>query len=232
MTLEIKPTGFLTSTGLKWIAIITMVIDHIGAVLYPVNLYPDMVILRIIGRIAFPIFAFLIVEGYRYTRDVQKYGIRLLIFALLSEVPFDLAFKKTLVSMDHQNVFFTLALGLLALYIYDYLKERNGVLAGGAIFLIAASAEILKTDYGMLGVLLIVLMYAFYDKRFIAVWILVINVFFVMIGASQIQLFAIVSIIFIWNYNGKPGRRMRYLFYIIYPAHILTLYFIWRLWRM
>ncbi len=232
MTLEIKSTGFLTSTGLKWIAIVTMIIDHIGAVLYPESQYPDMVILRIIGRIAFPIFAFLIVEGYRYTRDVQEYGMRLLIFALISEVPFDLAFEKVPFTMDHQNVFFTLALGLLAVYVYDVLKEANGLLAGGGIFIIAATAEVFRTDYGMLGVLLIVLMYAFYDKRFIAIWILVINVFFVMIGVSQNQLFAIVAVLFIWNYNGKPGRRMRYLFYIIYPAHILILYFLWRLWRM
>ncbi len=67
----------LTANGLKWIAIITMIIDHIGAVLYPVSQYPDMAFLRIIGRIAFPIFAFLIVEGYRHTGNLKAYAVRL-----------------------------------------------------------------------------------------------------------------------------------------------------------
>ncbi|NLC03985.1 MAG: TraX protein, partial [Tissierellia bacterium] len=91
---------------LKIIALISMVIDHYGAIFQSgIDIY------RIIGRLAFPIYAFLLVEGYTHTRDVKKYGRRLLIFALVSELPFDLAFYGKL-SFTHQNIFFTLFIGL------------------------------------------------------------------------------------------------------------------------
>ena len=107
--------GFLNSFTLKIIAIITMIIDHIGYVFLPVGTaYYD--IARAIGRISFPIFCFLIVQGFFHTRSHINYLIRLLIFALLSEIPFDLAFHKTLFYWNSQNVFITLALGLFAIF--------------------------------------------------------------------------------------------------------------------
>ena len=99
---------------LKWIAIISMLIDHIGAVLFPWCEW-----MRIVGRLAFPIFAYLLVEGFVYTKDVKKYLVRLGLFALISEIPFDLAFFGTVFAPVHQNVFFELFCGnagILVLY--------------------------------------------------------------------------------------------------------------------
>lgn len=98
----------LNSFQLKCIAVITMIIDHTGAVLFP-----DNMTLRYIGRIAFPIFCFLLVEGFFHTRDVRKYMLRLGMFAVISEIPYDLAFRDTVIEFEHQNVFFTLFIGVV-----------------------------------------------------------------------------------------------------------------------
>ena len=226
MTLDKKTVGFLTSSGLKWIAIITMIIDHIGATLFPVSQYPDMAVLRIIGRIAFPIFAFLLVEGFRHTRNVKGYGARLLLFAFISEIPFDLAFFRKPFYFGHQNVFFTLFLGLMALVAYRHLKARNVFLSSLSVFAIALLAQLLETDYGMLGVMLMVLLYAFDDQRQTVLWIVTVNVLFFVIYMNPRQLYAVMSIPFILMYNGEPGRRLKYLFYGIYPVHLVILYLV------
>lgn len=93
---------------LKWIAVLTMVIDHVGAILFP-----DQIWMRVIGRVAFPIYAYCLAEGFRYTSDYRRYLGRLALFAILSEIPFDLAFYGVPFSFAHQNVFFTLTLGLI-----------------------------------------------------------------------------------------------------------------------
>ncbi len=101
----------INSFQLKWIAVITMIIDHTGAVLFP-----DNMVFRYIGRIAFPIFCFLLVEGFFHTRDVRKYMLRLGLFALISEIPYDLAFRDTVLEFEHQNVFFALLLGVVMIW--------------------------------------------------------------------------------------------------------------------
>lgn len=220
----------LSSTGLKWIAIITMIIDHIGAVLFPYSEYPDMIFLRFIGRIAFPIFAFLIVEGYRHTKDVKKYGLRLLAFAFISEIPFDLAFMGSILEFEHQNVFFTLFLGLLAIYVFDQLKDKNRLFAIGTVYMIGVIALMLKTDYQIFGVILIFGIYTATSKLSVYGWIIIVNALLAYLsylsGGSIMQFFSIVSIIFISRYNGQKGKGMKFLFYLIYPAHIFLLFII------
>ena len=115
-------------------------------------------IMRAVGRLAFPIFAFLLVEGYRYTSDIRKYFIRLFLFALISEVPFDLVTTGRLFDMQKQNIFFTLAAGLIVLYLGKVAKwNQMGAVIG--IVVIMVVAEALHFDYGIAGILLIVLMY-------------------------------------------------------------------------
>ena len=172
----------LSGTALKYIACITMLIDHIGAscieagILLPAlaagaascggipvsTLLAADRVLRYIGRLAFPIFCFLAVEGFLHTHDVKKYVRRLLLFGLLSEVPFDLAFFRTPFAPQHQNVYWTLALGVLAMAGLKRFEKENGlpgwqglVWAGGC----AALALAANTDYHAIGVLIICTLY-------------------------------------------------------------------------
>lgn len=146
----LSPRCSLSGTALKTIACITMLVDHIGAscieagILTPgldigtlsrdtLSAYPlyrlDMV-LRFTGRLAFPIFCFLLVEGFVYTHNVKGYLGRLVLFGLLSEVPFDLAFFRTPFALDHQNVYWTLALGVLAMAGLKHFESRTALPAG------------------------------------------------------------------------------------------------------
>ena len=116
-----KAVGLSGST-LKLIAIVTMFIDHLGVVAFETQISNYMVpyyIMRLIGRLAFPIFCFLLVEGFFHTRDVKKYALRLLVFAFISEIPFDLAFNRQMFYWRHQNVFFTLFIGLLVIALLE-----------------------------------------------------------------------------------------------------------------
>ncbi len=205
----------LNSFQLKWIAIITMLIDHMGAVLFPVHL-----IFRYIGRISFPIFCFLLVEGFFHTRDIRKYFIRLSAFALLSEVPYDLAFRGNVLDFEHQNVFFTLAIGIAMMY---YLEKVSNQAVLRIVYLLIAMwiSTILAADYSYKGILLIATYYfcrnQWKEKIAIgALWNLLWN--------ASIQGYGAVSSVFIALYNGEKGKSMKYFFYGFYPIHLLILY--------
>ena len=103
---------------LKWIAIVSMLIDHMGAILFP-----QYIEMRIVGRLAFPIYCFLLAEGAVHTSNIRRYEIRLLAFACLSDIPFDLAFFGG-VTLEHQNVFFTLLLGVLVI---EQFQKHEGI---------------------------------------------------------------------------------------------------------
>ena len=109
----------LDGSALKLIAVITMLVDHVGA-----GLFPEIIWMRMVGRLAFPIFAFLLCEGFAHTRDIRRYAVRLGAFALISEVPFNLLHSYRLFDLNAQNVFFTLLIGLLTLYGIDRLAGR------------------------------------------------------------------------------------------------------------
>ena len=168
----------LSGTALKYIACITMLIDHIGAscieagILLPAlaagaascggipvsTLLAADRVLRYIGRLAFPIFCFLAVEGFLHTHDVKKYVRRLLLFGLLSEVPFDLAFFRTPFAPQHQNVYWTLALGVLAMAGLKRFEKENGLPGWqGLVWAVGCAALALaaNTDYNAIGVLII-----------------------------------------------------------------------------
>ncbi len=222
----------LNGFHLKLIAICTMFIDHMGYTLFPSALW-----LRCIGRIAFPVFCFLIAEGCVYTHDRRKYAVRLLAFALLSEIPFNLMNSGALWDMYHQNVLWTLLMGALVCWLMDWTMQKR---AGWAFALVVAAMaaaywllEIGNTDYGGWGMLLVVMFYGIRRAPSRAV-VKMIAQFFglaffsiaVMGGYISIELWSLVSLAPIWLYNGQRGfsnRAVQYGFYAFYPVHILIL---------
>lgn len=237
----------MSAAVLKWIAIITMLIDHIGAaVLYGlakerggwwtgVFSKAFYFALRGIGRLAFPIFCFLLIEGLFHTRSRWKYLLRLGLFALISEIPFDLAFNDGRFDLaSGQNVFFTLLLGLAACAAWEWLSKGNDPnchpLRGLAAVLCAVAAffaaKLLNTDYGELGVTLIFVMYLLREKPFARdlLGIGVLCLMFLLSNSHWIEVFGALSFPLFHLYNGQRGRQNKYFFYFFYPVHLMLLY--------
>lgn len=191
-----------------------MALDHTGAVLYPSQIW-----LRCLGRIAFPIFCFLIVEGFFHTHDVRRYMGRLGVFALISEIPYDLAFRGVPLEYAHQNVFFTLLIGIGMMI----LLERNREWPVKAVILLLAMwlAVLIRSDYNFRGVLLIFVFYIFHESRWLAVTA---GGLWNFLYQGVIQKYGVLSVLPLALYNGERGRKMKYFFYIFYPAHLLLLY--------
>lgn len=204
----------LSSFALKMIAILTMTIDHMGFILFPQALW-----MRGIGRLAFPVFCFTLTEGFSHTHDLKRYIQRMLIVGLLSEIPFNLAESGQICSIEHQNVFFTLLIGLIML---RYCEKVSGNAMKAEVVIVAMfAAEFLRTDYGALGVLLIAIFwftreYKWYQAVLVGGW----NFLF----GIPIQYAGIFAILPIALYNGKKGRSTGYFFYLYYPVHLLILY--------
>lgn len=206
----------MTNFHLKLLALITMLIDHIGAILFP-----EYIIFRIIGRISFPIYSFLLVQGYIHTHNLKKYMLRIGLLALISEVPFDLAFERTFISFDFQNIFFTLLIGLLAIHSINYFRNKKLIIPI-VIFGLCFMAYIIKCDYGYTGILIILGFYIFKNSfKNLVLFHLILSIPF---GLTNI--FQIPSLIPIFFYNGKKGYNIKYLFYSFYPIHLLILYLI------
>lgn len=210
---KLKSSG-ITGMQLKILAIISMTIDHIGAVIFQ-----DILWMRIVGRIAFPIYCFLLVEGFNYTKSRKKYLVRLLAFAFISEIPFDLAFFGKAFEFGHQNVFFTLFIGFLTMYFCEFASSNLSkyIMCFAGMVL----AGIFRTDYSFFGVALIVIFYLFRDDR-LSAFILqaVMN-----IAEGSLQGFAALALIPIGLYKGKQGRkRFQMFFYAYYPVHLVVIY--------
>lgn len=213
--------GYFSSSTLKLIAIFSMLIDHMAMCLHFFITRPQLYFaMRDVGRIAFPIFCFCIVEGYFHTSDVRKYMLRLFLFALISEMPFDLA-RGALPSdcFNHQNVFFTLCLGLAAVYMIDSMPERKFFQAYVAVAA-CILAYALKTDYEMWGIVQILVFYYFRNIRILRIaGIIILNV---LMGQPP----GAAALIFTELYNGKKGLALKYTLYAFYPVHFMVLYFI------
>lgn len=214
--MEEKQHGLFNNFTIKMIALITMLLDHIGY-----TIFPDMLIFRAIGRIAFPIFCFLEVEAFYHTRSTWNYLIRLCIFALLSEIPFDLAFFGTIYHPQDQNVFITLALGLCALFCLEEMaSKRRFAIPFALLFVIAYLSN---CDYGPGGVLLICMFYQTKDNKLMQ-FMLCALIMYLFYGAFELYgLFAFIPILL---YNGKRGPSIKMVFYWFYPLHLLALYLI------
>lgn len=248
----------ISSAMLKNIAVVTMLIDHIGAVivarlLVRNGLYEAMVnqetytawmgqnggmygiymAMRIIGRFAFPIYCFLLVEGFQKTHNVKKYLGRMFLFALISEVPFDLALSGKAWYPAYQNVFFTLLLGLFVIAGLHLVEQHFACTTVGktilrvglnAVIILTGCvlALVLKTDYDFKGILAITVLYLFRNRKKAQMWAGVI-IFLLM---DSLEMFAALSFILIWFYNGTRGRQNKYFFYFFYPAHLLFLWLV------
>ncbi|WP_337591096.1 TraX family protein [Vescimonas sp.] len=218
---------------LKGIAAALMLTDHVGAILLP-----EVPVLRCVGRLAFPIFAFFIAEGYAHTRDFGRYFRRLAILAVVSEIPFNLE-NGAVFDLTRQNVLFTFCLALLTLRGLEALgRERGfGRWAGCGLVLAAgfAAGELLRTDYGGWGVVTVALLYLCRDGKYAKLWLLLAMAAVnglgmgsltmpVFGGEMPIQIFAVAALPVIWLYNGQAGPRgLRRAFYVFYPAHLLVL---------
>ena len=223
----------LDGGALKGIAAALMLMDHVGAILLP-----EVPVLRCVGRLAFPIFAFFIAEGYAHTRDFGRYFRRLAILAVMSEIPFNLE-NGAVFDPARQNVLFTFCLALLTLRGLEALgRERGfGRWAGCGLVLAAgfAAGELLRTDYGGWGVVTVALLYLCRDGKYAKLWLLLAMAAVnglgmgsltmpVFGGEMPIQIFAVAALPVIWLYNGQAGPKgLRRAFYVFYPAHLLVL---------
>ena len=239
------PKKGISGAILKWLALVTMLIDHIGATIVRYynrlagatgNINTIYNILRDIGRIAFPIFIFLLVEGYQHTKSRKKYLMRLLIFSLISEVPFDMAFKNSFWDLGYQNVFFTLSLGFIAIWLMDEIKKRSSLhikdpaaafaysylLFIGVTALFCLLAEFMETDYHAVGILAISVAWLLKDKRYLQMPVCCLT----LLLSSPREWYALIACIPILFYNGKRGKQHKYFSYFFYPVHLLILGYI------
>ena len=222
-----KKYQILDGTTLKLIDMISMVFDHAGDMFFPDVMWP-----RMIGRLAMPIFSFFIAEGFSHTRDKKKYLCRLGIFALISEIPFDLAFEGK-IGFSHQNIMLSFFLAVVALMLYDWIQSGTksevnhasigktilGVIAVAAI---AALSLLLRADYTIFAVIAVFLFYVLRQKH---------PLVRTGVGVAFLALTRTVgyycttglSFIPLAMYNGKKGKGLKWLFYGFYPGHLLLL---------
>lgn len=258
-----------TGYDLKLIALITMFIDHVAAVLIwrlyaasysitanmqlSVNIKDKMIVwvaenqdlvysmyewMRYIGRMAFPLYCFLLVEGFLHTRNVAKYAGRLAMFALISEIPFDLAISGKWWIYSSNNVFFTLVLGLMAIWALSYIEKfaefwlekkwdpipgKIITLSAGLMVIVGVGAfadMVLFTDYGLGGIVAIAVIYLLRGQRVIA---FAASVLALTVITGDIEILAMFMVYPIMKYDGTRGKNMKWVFYAFYPVHLLML---------
>lgn len=208
---------------LKWIAIATMTVDHVGAVLFP-----DLEVLRFVGRFSFPLFAYLLVLGVENTRNVRNYFIRLFVFALVSQVPFFLALDNG--PFDLLNIFFILSCGLAFLYFF----KKGSFFAIVPIF----ATLFLPFDYGIYGIAIIGCMYMLRaNTKFGVAALVIINALFLVPWNNQFLSIASIPLVILHKSGslnlteGTPAKLAiplwrKYFFYVYYPLHLALLYVI------
>lgn len=231
----------LSSTALHLMAMVFMLCDHLWATVLSGHDY-----LTDIGRLTFPIFAFLIVEGYFHTHDLKKYVRRLLLFALLSEVPFDMMMSRTVFYPLHQNVLWTFLLGIFLIWLNERVREKalwqRLAMAAFTVLLAYPLGIITFVDYYSAGLLSVLAFYFFRGRRwwcflgqFAALWYINIELLGGLVYEWELfgqpfpivqQGFALLALIPIWLYRGRQGyhsKWLQYSCYAFYPAHLLVL---------
>lgn len=255
---------FLTGNSLKIIAVSTMVIDHTCKIVlqWLLSNYWGVMVdkgelswerftqidhfirfdLQSVGTIAFPLFCFLLAEGFQHTRNKKRYLGLMLVFALISEVPFDIGFFSGYSRMEgtfpfyfpYQNVFFTLFFSLLLLVCLEKFscqsqnrsdKIKAAFLQIGSIAAMAAAAELIRCDYGMQGILYAAVFYICRKNRIYQVLLFLLA--YMAVTGNQPPMWTLIACLIILLYNGKRGKmKLKYFFYAFYPIHIMILYWI------
>ena len=224
------------------LAMALMLVDHLWATLFPAQEW-----LTCAGRLAFPIFAFMIVEGYFHTHNFKKYALRLLLFAVLSEVPFDLMYGGTWFYPVHQNVIWTLLMGLIGIHLMENVRKKRktpiylltavGVVAVGAVL-----GTVCMVDYYGAGVLTVFIFYFFRKRKWWCLLGQILALYWVnveLLGGLLYPLrlfgmdfeicqqgFALLALLPIWLYRGQQGchsKLFQYICYAFYPVHMLIL---------
>lgn len=240
-------TKGVSSFSLHVLAMILMLCDHLWATLFPAQEW-----LTCIGRIAFPIFAFMIVEGYFHTSNIRKYLRRLFMFAVISEIPFNLIYGSSIIYPFHQNVLWTFLIALLSIVVIEKARATKkwwifapaAIVTVGFDFLLGTFAMV---DYFGAGILTVLVFYFFHGRKWWCflgqfVCLAYINLemlggyyYSVNIGEYELQIvqqgFALLALIPIWLYRGRQGHHskvFRYICYAFYPVHLLLLYFVWQ----
>jgi len=224
---KLKKIQVFTGAQLKYIAFISMLIDHVnnalitpmldgsGFLLYLSNIF------SILGRIAFPIFVFFIVEGFFKTKNRGKYLLTLIVFGIISEVPFDMFTSKTFFNPYWNNMMFTLALCLISIWIIDVLKEKiksKALWYTVSIIIVIFSGFLsmqLSLDYDYHAVVAAYIFYIFYDKPLIGAGL----------GYLSIikEIYSVFGFALTLTYNGKRGKQCKWINYLFYPVHIFIL---------
>ena len=230
----------LHAIHLRLLALALMLMDHLWATVVPGNDW-----MTFIGRLAFPIFAFQAAEGYFCTSDRKRYFLRLLVFAIVSEIPFNLLMISNLWFPFRQNVMFTLLLGLLGIHGMERAKQTGDWWKGLLILVVVTTVGwICFVDHGALGVLTVLAFGMFRHEKWEKPLQLVTMMFLhgvlaegrmFLLGPISVpeQALAVFALIPIWLYNGEKGPRNRFLqygSYVFYPAHMVILHLIRTIW--
>lgn len=223
----------LSAFALKLIAAVSMITDHVGLLLSQhagsqwETLWTGM---RIFGRLAFPLYCFLLAEGFLHTGNVKKYMLRLGIFAVISELPFNYLISQQLFYPDYQNVMVTLLIGLAMLYLYNGFVSRTQPIYAIMVLISALClAFAVECDYGAEGVLMIFLFYLFRFRPLL----MIVSVGAVMVLMGGLEVFGLLAFIPILFYNEKKGgdfikgqkakKAVQYGAYALYPVHLTVL---------
>ena len=212
---------------IKIIACISMCLDHVKYAIPETRGWETM----FLGRIAFPLYAFLAVEGYIHTSNVERYFKRLIIFALISQIPFML-FRTLVGEWMMLNIMFTLLFGLLTIFVFDRLQKRY-YLSIPIIVVLICMGEFLNVDYGWFGVATVFLFYLCREHKFIRIlaFLFLTSVFFYKkifdyFSINNMILYLCMNIptIIMLFYNGNLGKKTKYFYYWFYPVHMALLY--------
>ncbi len=222
-----KRLACLSGSQLKMLALVAMTLDHIGMILFPSVLW-----LRLVGRMAFPIFAYMIAEGCRYTRNRRRYLATLMIAALSCQVVYTVVMRSAF-----QCIFVTFALAVIYIIVYEWARTCRSFAAWIVFFgiVLGASGGILVlqkmlsawdfgVDYGVFGALLPLFIYLGHN-RWQRLLLTAVGLVPICLSYSVYQWWSFVALLPLLFYNGKRGKHpMKYLFYVYYPLHLVIIY--------